>query len=74
MGFARFMASGIGRGVRILAGIVLMIVGWALGGALGVVLALVGLVPLAAGVFNFCVFAPILRVPFNGRKVLQTGV
>jgi len=29
----------------------------------------VGLVPIAAGVFDFCLIAPILHAPFWGRQI-----
>jgi hypothetical protein len=49
MGFAQFMSSGLGRGLRIVAGIILIAVGLAVvGGTGGIVLAVVGLVPLLA--------------------------
>jgi hypothetical protein len=69
-----FLASMAGRVVRALAGIVLIVIGLALvKGTGGWILALIGLVPLAAGVFDFCVFAPLAKLPFTGpalRKAL----
>ncbi len=68
MGFVKFMSSGAGRMTRILAGIVLILVGLlALGGAGGIVIAIIGLVPLAAGTFNFCLFGPLFGVDLKGR-------
>lgn len=60
------MSSPAGRLTRIVAGLVLVAVGIALGGA-GYALALVGLVPLAAGAFDVCLFAPLGHVPFVGK-------
>jgi hypothetical protein len=69
----RFLASSAGRLVRALAGLVLIVVGIAvIGGAIGWILAVVGLVPLAAGVFDRCVFAPLFGLPFVGRRLRQT--
>lgn len=65
MSFFRFMASKAGRGTRIVAGLVLIVVGALIGGA-GWILAAVGLVPLLAGVFDVCVLAPLMRRPFSG--------
>lgn len=68
--FVRFMASPIGRIVRILAGAGL--VAWGLlglGGITGIVVAVIGLVPLAAGLFDFCVFAPLFGNPFSGPRI-----
>ncbi len=70
MGFARFMATGIGRGIRIVAGAVLITIGLLrVRGGRGPLLALVGLVPLLAGTFDVCVLAPLLRAPFKGCDV-----
>lgn len=71
MGFARFMATPFGRVLRVLAGVALISLGIAFGGTLGIVLGLVGLVPLLAGLFNVCIMAPILRAPFSGRKLME---
>jgi hypothetical protein len=70
MGFAQFMASGLGRGLRIVAGIILIAVGLAVvGGTGGIVLAVVGLVPLLAGVFDVCLLAPLFGAPLKGTDV-----
>lgn len=69
-GFVRFMASGVGRGVRIVAGLALIGWGWSMRDqTTGLVLLLVGLVPLGAGVFNVCLIGPLLGAPFSGAKV-----
>jgi len=70
MGFASFMASGFGRGLRIVAGVVLLAVGLrVVGGTEGAIIAIVALVPLLAGIFDVCVFAPLFRAPFKGSAV-----
>ena len=70
MGFARFMATGIGRSIRIAAGSILIAIGLLrVRGGRGALLALVGLAPLLAGTFDVCVLAPLLRVPFKGSDV-----
>ncbi|MEX2620830.1 MAG: DUF2892 domain-containing protein [Egibacteraceae bacterium] len=71
MGFARFMAGPLGRGLRIVAGIALVAIGLTTGGAGGIVLALVGLVPIYAGAANVCLIAPLLRAPFRGRDAQE---
>jgi hypothetical protein len=72
MGFAKFMASGIGRGVRILAGIVLIAVGLlVVKDTAGLIVAVIGVVPILAGVFNVCLIAPIIGAPFSGRAALS---
>lgn len=68
MGFARFMASGAGRGARVVAGVALIAVGIVVGGAGGIVIAIVGVVPLATGLLNICLFAPLFHGPLRGRQ------
>ncbi len=66
-GLFGFLASGAGRLVRALAGVVLILVGlMAIGGTAGYIVAIIGLVPLLAGLFDRCVFAPLAGLPFNG--------
>ena len=35
----------------------------------GIIVAVVGLVPLVAGLFDFCVFAPLFGAPMSGPKI-----
>lgn len=35
----------------------------------GIAMAAVGVIPLAAGAFDFCLLAPILSVPWSGAKI-----
>jgi hypothetical protein len=68
--FIAFMASTSGRIVRILLGVVLVLLGWlVIGGTAGIIVLIVGLVPLAAGLFDFCVFAPIFGLPLSGPAI-----
>ncbi len=68
--FVKFMASTIGRIVRIAAGIALIAWGLiGLGGTTGVIVAVIGGVPLLAGVFDFCIFAPLFGNPLSGSKI-----
>lgn len=69
-GFVNFMASSTGRIVRIVAGIALIVWGLAgMGDATGIIVAIIGAVPLAAGLFDFCIFAPLFGRPFSGPKI-----
>jgi hypothetical protein len=64
------MSSISGRLARILAGIALILFGLlAVHGTVGTILAVVGLLPLVAGLFNFCLFAPIFGGPLLGKEV-----
>jgi hypothetical protein len=68
--FVKFMASTSGRIVRIIAGLAFIALGLLLiHGVWGIVLAVVGLVPLVAGIFDFCVFAPLFGAPLSGPKI-----
>lgn len=71
MGFAAFMSSGLGRVVRIVVGAALVYLGWVvIGGVGGIILAIVGLVPFFAGVFDICVIGALfLGTPWRGGEV-----
>lgn len=72
MSFARFMAGPIGRGARAAVGIAMIVAGLAMGSTGGTVLAVVGVLPLLAGVLNICVIAPLLKAPFSGKAALKS--
>jgi hypothetical protein len=68
--FVKFMASPTGRVIRVVAGIVLVVLGLlVVKNVGGIILAVVGLVPLVAGLFDFCVFAPLFGAPLSGPKI-----
>jgi hypothetical protein len=70
----KFLASTTGRILRVVAGIAL--VAWGLlglGGAAGITVAVIGAVPLLAGLFDVCVFAPLFGNPFSGPKIRAEG-
>lgn len=70
MAIVKFLASSTGRLVRIVAGIVLVAAGLlAIEGTGGIILAVVGLAPLLAGVFDFCLFAPLFGAPLSGKAI-----
>jgi hypothetical protein len=70
--FFGFIASPAGRVTRIIAGLALILIGLlAVGGIWGWILAIVGLVPLLAGLFDRCVFAPLFGLPFVGPSLRQ---
>lgn len=68
MAFVTFMASRAGRVVRLVAGLVLVVGGVVASGG-WLALAVVGLVPLAAGVFDLCIFAPLVHMPVVGARI-----
>jgi hypothetical protein len=70
MNIFEFLGSTAGRWVRGIAGLILIALGiWVVSGTWGWVLIVVGLVPLAAGLFDFCLFAPLFGLPFVGDQL-----
>jgi hypothetical protein len=68
--FVSFMASATGRVVRVVAGLALIAWGWfGLTGTTSIIVMVIGLVPLIAGLFDFCVFAPLFGAPLSGPKI-----
>jgi hypothetical protein len=68
--FVKFMASPAGRITRIVAGIALVALGLlVMHGVGGIIVSIVGLVPLVAGLFDFCVCAPLFGAPLSGPKI-----
>ena len=73
-GFGQFMASGSGRMLRAVVGIVLIWVGYAvLTGVVGWVVAVIGLIPLLAGLFDFCLVSVLMGGPFAGKDIRAQG-
>ncbi len=67
-----FLASTAGRAVRVVAGLLLIGLGLlVVGGWRGWVMFAVGLVPLLAGAFDVCVFAPLFGKPFVGGRLRE---
>ena len=64
MTLVTFMSSRVGRGARVVIGLAMVGMGLALGGG-WLALALVGLVPLAAGALGLCLIAPLLHQPLR---------
>jgi hypothetical protein len=60
------MSSNAGRLARVLAGLVIVIIGFALGGG-WLTLSVIGLIPLFTGVLNVCLLAPLMGQPFKGQ-------
>lgn len=68
--FVKFMASPTGRIVRVAVGAALVAYGLlVMDGAGGIIVAIIGAVPLLAGLFDFCVFAPLFGNPLSGSKI-----
>ena len=67
MPFIDFMQSPFGRVLRIVLGLTLIGLGlFALGGFAGVIVAVIGVVPLVAGAFGVCIVGPLFGADFHG--------
>jgi hypothetical protein len=72
MALIDFLASTNGRIVRGVAGLILIALGLVVvGEGTGIIVALIGLVPLTAGVFDFCLFAPLFGAPLSGKDIRE---
>jgi hypothetical protein len=68
--FVGFMRGTGGRLLRVVAGLALILAGLlVVKGTSGMIMAVVGIVPLAAGTFNVCLFGPLLGVGWRGDGV-----
>ncbi len=67
MQFVEFMTSNAGRAVRVVLGLVIMSLGlFVVQGTVGTIMAVVGLVPLSGGVFDFCLIGAAMGYPLKG--------
>jgi len=70
MALAMFMATPLGRGLRIVIGAVLIYVGLSVvQGVAGTAIALFGILPITAGLLNLCILGPLLGAPFRGSAL-----
>lgn len=67
--FVKFMVSRGGRVARVVAGLGLVAGGLvAIGGTAGTIVAIIGLVPLAFGTLDGCLFAPLFGYFLSGPR------
>jgi len=72
-GFAKFINTTTGRLVRIIAGLILIIWGFAVElQSTAIILIVIGLIPLAAGLFNMCVISGLLGGPLSPKRMSQS--
>lgn len=71
MRFARSMATRWGRGPRIAVGLGLIVFGIYLQSPLGMLIALLGVLPVASGFDNFCLAAPLFGGEIDGRRLIK---
>lgn len=71
--FAQLVNSPGGRIARIVVGLGLIAWGWTQrAGAEGIVLMVIGLVPLAAGALNLCFISALLGGPLRGARIVRS--
>ncbi len=67
--FVQFMTSVQGRLVRVLLGIAIISLGmFVVQGIPGYIMAVVGLVPIAGGLFDFCLVGALMGYPLSGAE------
>ena len=69
MSLIKFLATSTGRWIRVIAGAALILLGLYMQGTGGIVVAVIGAVPLLAGIFDVCVFAPLFGASFYGKVI-----
>lgn len=68
---AAFLAGPVGRWGRIVLGAVLVVAGVLIGGVGGIILALVGLVPVGLGMSNRCLISRAIGAPWKGQDAID---
>ena len=70
MQLIKFLANTQGRWIRGVAGVILIGLGLlVVKDTGGLIIAIIGLVPLLAGLLDFCVFAPLFGASFSGKAI-----
>jgi len=69
MKFSQFMATNLGRALRVVVGLILVIVGILMNNTLGYVISIIGLIPFAAGLFDWFLLAPLFHLPYKGKDI-----
>jgi hypothetical protein len=68
MGFVKFMASTAGRTLRVIVGAAVLV--WGIAAGL-VWLDLLGVFFIAVGLFDVCIFGPLVGKAFSGKKLRE---
>lgn len=69
MQFVKFMTSSAGRIARVILGIAIIALGQlVVQGTVGTVMSVVGLIPIAGGLLDFCLIGKALGYPFKGSE------
>ena len=69
MQFVKFMTSGMGRGARVVLGLVIISLGqFVVHGTFGAILTVAALIPIAGGLFDFCLIGFAMGYPLKGEE------
>jgi hypothetical protein len=72
MKLVKFMTSGAGRAARIALGIIILALGlMVVQGTAGTIMALVALIPISGGLFDFCLIGFALGYPLKGSAARE---
>jgi hypothetical protein len=69
MRFLSFMNAPLGRAIRVGGGLLLLAIGFVLGGGLGVAISVFAILPIATGVFGVCPVNPLFGQPMRACSV-----
>ena len=69
MTFLSFMNTPAGRSIRVVAGVLLGMIGLLIGGGVGLGLAVFAVLPIATGVFGACPINPLVGQPVRACAV-----
>ncbi len=73
MAFAKFMAGFFGRALRVIIGLALIWWGVSMSSTVGTIIAIIGVVAALAGLFNFCLAAPLFGAPISGKSLAESA-
>lgn len=65
MKFLSFMSTPTGRVIRVIMGIAIIAIGFAIGGTAGWIVSAFGLLPLLTGIFGLCPINPLVGRPIR---------
>lgn len=68
---AAWLAGPAGRWGRIIIGGALVVAGVLTGGVTGIIIALIGLVPVGLGMSNRCIISRIIGAPWKGQEAVD---
>ena len=68
---AAWLAGPAGRIGRIVVGALLILVGLVTGGVGGIIIGLVGLLPIGLGVTNRCLISRVIGAPWKGEDAID---